>query len=201
MVDKNIDFYNTHAAHLFEQYQLLSFKEVHHNWLPLLSNVPVKQALDIGAGSGRDTMALNELGFNVTAVEPAQTLRKLGEIHCEGMVEWVNDSLPLLSELKDKTFELVLVSAVWMHLNESQQHVSLSRINSLLSDNGLVVITLRHGVFDDTRTSETVEADIALRQAHSLGLSCVFNQQENDKLNRSSITWQTLVFAKQGAIK
>lgn len=197
-MDKNIDFYNTYAKKLFGQYQTVSFYDVHQDWFSLLSSLTAKQALDIGAGSGRDANALQELGLSVTAVEPAQRLLQLGEIYCGENVEWISDCLPLLARLKDRTFDLILLSAVWMHLTQSQQQASLSRIVSLLNYSGLLVITLRYGGFDDTRTSESIEADLTIEQAQNLGLTCIFNRHLDDKLKRNNVTWQTLVFAKQG---
>ncbi|MEP4892463.1 MAG: methyltransferase domain-containing protein [Aliiglaciecola sp.] len=198
MTDNNIEFYNRNAVDIFEQYQSVSFQSIHQNWLSLVSLLPGSRALDVGAGSGRDAKALSELGFIVTAVEPAKLLYKMGCSYCEDKVEWIDDSLPSLSQLNVRTFDLILISAVWMHLTNNQQLASLTRIFGLLNENGLVVITLRHGTFQDSRTSSNLNADITIKQAESLGLTCVFNQEDVDKLDRSSVNWQTLVFAKQG---
>jgi hypothetical protein len=141
------------------------------------------------------------IAYDVTAVEPAQMLRQLGENYCGGRVKWLSDSLPRLISILDNTFDLVLVSAVWMHLTESQQLASLSRINSVISDGGILVITLRHGVFDDIRTSEMIDVDITLLNAQKLGFTCILNQRQNDKLNRSDVAWQTLVLTKLGEAK
>ena len=198
MKNNNIDFYNRNSVDLFAQYQSVSFQSIHKGWLSLVSMPPESRSLDIGAGSGRDAKALTGLGFIVTAVEPAKLLYKMGCSYCENKVEWIDDVLPSLSQLNDRTFDLVLVSAVWMHLNTNEQQASLTRIFELLNDNGLVVITLRHGTFLDGRTSSNLNADVTIEQAEYLGLTCVFNKENIDKLNRSSVTWQTLVFAKRG---
>src|SRR5690554_5137245 len=149
---KTIDFYHVNADKLATQYDSLSFEQVHGDWLAMLSELsPKASVVDIGAGSGRDARALQQLGFTVTAVEPADKLRKLGQQHAPEVI-WLDDSLPDLRRLKlNQRFDLVLVSAVWMHLNQAQQKLALKNIKQLLTAKGITVITLRHGCFDDGR--------------------------------------------------
>lgn len=80
--------------------------------------------LDIGAGSGRDAAALAGLGHRVLAVEPTAELRSLGRrIHADRAIEWIDDSLPELRVLRgrDERFDLILLTAVWMHLDSRQR--------------------------------------------------------------------------------
>ena len=70
--------YNQHAERYFNQYQSLTFDQVHGDWLPQLDS-KTGLALDVGAGSGRDAAALAERGWDVVAVEPAAGLRELGQ--------------------------------------------------------------------------------------------------------------------------
>ncbi|KPQ26053.1 MAG: hypothetical protein HLUCCA13_03020 [Halomonas sp. HL-48] len=66
------------------------------------------------------------------AVEPAEKLRTLGQSHTHDRdVSWIDDTLPALncvSQLSQR-FQLILVSAVWMHLppNEQQREVTPCR--------------------------------------------------------------------------
>ncbi|WP_167470079.1 hypothetical protein [Vreelandella andesensis] len=55
---------------MFEQCQSLDFERVHGEWLHHLPEQP-GLALDVGAGSGRDAMALAERGWQVMAIEHA----------------------------------------------------------------------------------------------------------------------------------
>ena len=111
----SLTHYNHNAAEYFRQYQSLTFKQVHDGWLSLLPEQP-GLALDIGAGSGRDSQALAELKWDVLAVEPADELRKLGEIAtAKQSIQWLNDSMPELAKIRKLSyrFDLILVSAVW----------------------------------------------------------------------------------------
>ena len=105
-------------------------------------------ALDVGAGSGRDSLALAERGWDVVAVEPAAELRRLGEAAtAHRSIHWVDDAMPDLSEIRKLSyrFDLVLVSAVWMHLPHSSRERAFRILTELLAPSGLLVITLRHG--------------------------------------------------------
>ncbi len=139
------NFYNQNANQLFTQYQALTFEQVHGIWLDDLPEKPGR-ALDIGAGSGRDAAWLADHGWQVTAVEPSDALRKLAQdSHHLKNIGWVDDSLPGLTNLPNRqAYDLILVSAVWMHLTLDQQQQSLERLKQLQSPNGLIVITWRN---------------------------------------------------------
>ena len=71
--------YNTDATRFAAQYQSLSPEDVHSAYLDLIPRPRDGTALDVGAGSGRDAAWLASMGYNVTAVEPAQAMRHEGE--------------------------------------------------------------------------------------------------------------------------
>lgn len=140
------DAYTTHARRFFEQYQRLRFEDVHAAWLQYLPSQP-EFALDVGAGSGRDAAALAERGWEVLAVEPSNGLRALGQEATAGKnVHWLADALPDLGQVRALSyrFNLVLVSAVWMHVAPGQRERAFRILTELLAPGGLLVITLRH---------------------------------------------------------
>lgn len=197
MKHNNIIFYHQHAKQLAAQYTSISFEQVHSDWLceiPIANNMCV---LDIGAGAGRDAKALAEQGCHVTAIEPAEDLLLHGKQYTGKQVTWVNDRLPKLLTQTTQRYELILVSAVWMHLTDSEQHQSLKRCSDLLSREGCLVITLRHGTFQDARTHFPTNDASLIKLANLTGLTLTKNTFSQDKLNRLEIQWQTLVFQKQ----
>lgn len=67
-------------------------EDVHASWQ---SHLPERArfALDLGAGSGRDAMALAGRGWHVLAVEPAAELRRFGEAATRDReVQWLGIS-------------------------------------------------------------------------------------------------------------
>jgi len=192
--DNNITFYSENSALLFSQYQSISFENVHNSWIQVIDFQQCKTALDIGAGSGRDALALKYKKLCVTAIEPSDDLRALGKAFTGDDVTWLNDTLPKLVKVKEKTFDIILVSAVWMHLSPQEQTQSLQTISSLLNDNGYLIITLRHGDFSDVRTAFEMDSNRTIDEAKQLGLSLILSDYEGDKLNRDNVSWHTLCF-------
>jgi SAM-dependent methyltransferase len=205
-------FYNENANKLAQQYLSKSFDEVHQSWAQLLPAV-IKNAhariLDIGAGSGRDAKHIAQLAarthgtenkIQIVAVEPANLLAELGARQTTGLnVKWLTDSLPALSVItkQEVSFDLILLSAVWMHIPVSDRARSIRKLANLLKPGGKLVISLRHGqTIDDCkeRKMHTVCADELKQLASDVGLfTQLETPKESDKLGRDHVSWQTLV--------
>lgn len=196
-LNNNISFYSDNATALFDQYQSLSFDVVHQSWLSSINLSKYKTALDIGAGSGRDALALHDLGLCVTAIEPAQPLMSKGIALTGDKVTWKDDTLPELSSLNENTYDVILISAVWMHLTKEQQSKSLKRLSTLLNENGMLVITLRHGEFNDGRKAFDVNAVRLIEEAKAFNLTVFHTDNDTDQLNRPDVSWETVVFTRK----
>lgn len=193
----NVDFYNKNAASLNEMYSNQPFSTIHNSWSHLLKHVPLKSyALDVGAGNGRDALALSAMGYDVTAVKPATNLSEFAR-KIPSDVTWLDDSLPALNLVKQesKRFSIILLSAVWMHLTDKEQAETLKTLSGMLSESGIIVISLRHGDFSDGRTTShpTIEGLDALLPANNL--KKIHETQSNDKLKRGDVSWSTVVLA------
>ena len=197
-------FYNQHATTLADQYLSKTFAEVHRSWLHLLTpilNKPNARILDLGAGAGRDSRYLAEQGqanhIDVTAIEPADSLADIGRAQTQGLnVSWLNDSLPALENVtaQEISFDLILLSAVWMHIPASLRARSLRKLANLLKPGGKLVISLRHGKSTDARVMHEVCSDELTNLGKTVGLFPIFTTDtEHDRLGRSEVHWQTVV--------
>lgn len=194
----HISYYSRHAEELTEQYNSLAFESVHKEWLSLIPKDGM--VLDVGAGSGRDARFLDAKGLRVVAVEPAQGIRELAKrYNKKSSVHWVDDSLPELSKVfaLEIKFDLILLSAVWMHIAPSARERSIRRLSSLLKPGGKIVISLRHGASTDGRTMLPVSAEEIFEHARNQGLSCrlVTPGHQPDQLRRKDVKWQTVVLS------
>ncbi len=133
-MSKTITHYSEKAQHYFDLYNSVEAESVHGDWKAFLQTAKKGNALDVGAGSGRDANWLAEQGWKVTAAEPADELRNLAQVNSHNSVTWCNASLPALTALpqQPKTYELILLSAVWMHLPEADRPTALNRLAELL---------------------------------------------------------------------
>jgi SAM-dependent methyltransferase len=192
--------YAEHASELIERYESLSFAYKHESVLHLIPSAPAK-AMDIGAGTGADAAWLAEQGHPVVAVEPTDAFREHGlKHHPSPLIEWVNDSLPHLVGVaqRRREFSLVMLTAVWMHLDEHERRVAMPVVASLLAPGGVLIMAFRHGPVPTERIVFSVSAEETVALAEAQGLRCVLNVRAESKLaaNREAgVTWSRIAFA------
>ncbi len=195
-MSENIKYYSTHAEKLADQYNSVAFEKVHGDWL---SEIPEKGfVLDIGAGSGRDARFLAAKGLSVVAVEPADGIRERAQQYVVNQpIHWLNDKLPELTQVfsLQTKFDLILLSAVWMHIVPSERERCIRKLSSLLKANGKIIISLRHGANHDERTMYPVSAGELSGFARKFGLSfrLLSDQANADELGRDDVYWQTVI--------
>lgn len=192
--------YESEARALISQYESLAFADVHRHVLHLLPPEP-SQVLDIGAGTGRDAAALAERGHCVTAVEPTAALRLAAiNMHPSPRIEWLDSALPDLSALDGRQgrYALVLLTAVWMHLDEAQRRRAMLRVAAFLRPGGLMIFSLRHGPVPPGRRMFEVGVEETAFLAAAAGCRCVFQQEgRGGGLERPGVYWSRLAFSKE----
>ena len=194
-----IDYYSNHSEQLTSRYEKLRSQAVHAVWKHLLPDSK-SQILDVGAGSGRDAAWLAGRGHSVVAVEPADNLRnKAIHLHPHGAINWVNDRLPELKEVHrlELVFDVILVSAVWMHLAPSDRQQAFGSLYTLLDPAGIMVISFRKGTAADGPSVYALTGDEIRNLARQYGLDVVINIQNDDLYNRTEVQWETIVLKRQ----
>ena len=142
------------------------------------------------------------MGHAVLAVEPVKEFRDAGmSVHASSKIEWIDDRLPDLIETKRRGhFDLILLCAVWQHLNDHQRLAAMRSMAELTAPGGLVIMSLRHGPGAPERTvhpvvpKETVDA--ALREGFTL-LRRVEAESLQSANRRSGVNWTWLAFARR----
>ncbi|SEL50237.1 Methyltransferase domain-containing protein [Streptacidiphilus jiangxiensis] len=186
--------YGEAAEALADQYESVTFTEVHREVLHLFPAEP-GSVLDVGAGSGRDAAALAAQGHRVVAAEPTTELRELGQaVHAGQSIEWLSDALPDLPSLtaEQRRFDLILLTAVWMHLDEQQRADAMTTLAGLLAERGRVILSLRHGPVPAGRRMFAVTAQETIELARKHGLEVLHLAQREDPHARPGVTWTYL---------
>jgi SAM-dependent methyltransferase len=188
--------YAEEADKLAVSYESLTFAGVQREVLHLIPTRPCR-VLDIGAGTGRDAAALAAKGHSVTAMEPTDELRAHGQrLHASPRIAWFDDSLPDMARLRagGGQFDLVMATAVWMHLDAAQRATAMRSVAALIAPGGLFILSLRYGPVPPGRRMFEVSAGetIALAQKH--GLLLVHRSGREDILGRPDVTWTFLGF-------
>ncbi|MGH8737681.1 MAG: hypothetical protein ACREVC_10020 [Burkholderiales bacterium] len=91
-------------------------------------------------------------------------------MHPSPAIEWLNDSLPgrELALAAGRRFDLITLTAVWMHLDEDERRRAMPRVASLLRESGVLIMALRHGPVPPGRRifEASAQETIELAQAH-----------------------------------
>jgi SAM-dependent methyltransferase len=193
--------YTEQAEELVTRYEGIDFETKHKAVLPLLPPPPAC-AIDIGAGSGADAAWLAERGYRVVTVEPTDAMRSRAiALHSSPAIEWIDDSLPALARVVALrgSFDVVMLTAVWMHLDANERPRAMVNVAALVAPCGLLVMTVRHGPVPSGRIMFAVSAEetIALAEMQGLRLALNVHTESSQAANRDAgVTWTQLVFRR-----
>ncbi len=193
--------YVEEAARLIAPYEEIAFEDVHAAVLHL---VPPNagRVLDVGAGTGRDAARFAEMGHRVVAVEPTDALREAAiRLHPSPAIDWVDDGLPELMHVvaRNEQFDVVMLTAVWMHLDAAERRTGMPVLAGLLRRGGVMIMSLRHGPVPDGRRMFEVTAEETIDLAAADGLRPTL-QRQSESLQaanrRAGVTWTHLAFER-----
>ena len=193
--------YAEQAEELAARYEGIDFPAKHAAVLPFLPAAPAS-AIDIGAGTGRDASWLAERGYRVVAVEPTEAMRSRAmALHPSPAIEWIDDSLPALRRVsaRGRRFDLVMLTAVWMHLDADERKLAMPNVATLVAPRGLLVMTLRHGPAPSGRIMFPVSAEetIGLAAEHGLRAVLEVHAESSQAANRDAgVSWTQLAFRR-----
>jgi len=186
-----ISFYDNNASAFADQYESIPAVDIHAAITDLIPRA-TGLALDVGAGSGRDAAWLASFGYVVVAAEPAAAMRREGaRRHPIDDIRWLDDRLPDLSATHQLglSFELILASAVWMHVPLASRQRAFRKLVTLLKPGGLFIVTLRNGPSETDRPMWATSSSEIEALARSHGLAVVRSVPTVDQLKRPGVSW------------
>lgn len=184
--------YNLAADDLVPDYERRCFEDVH---APVLDLIPesVGTVLDVGAGSGRDAAWFAAQGHDVIAVEPSAAMRESGKArHPSSRIRWMDDRLPGLDKvLRSRlAFNLVWLSAVWMHVPPRARARAFRKLVSVLNPGGSMMVNLRQGPPPPGRPMQPATAGEIEKLARRFGLQVVRVERLDDVYGRKGVSWE-----------
>jgi len=191
--------YANEAASLLRTYEAIAVEDIHRPVWHLIPTTP-SRLLDIGAGSGRDAAHFAAMGHQVVAIEPVDAMREGAmKLHPSPRIEWLADTLPALPHMRARgeTFDVVLATAVWMHLDADQRAEAMPAVASLVSRGGVFILSLRHGPIPPGRRMFDVSAEETIALAARAGLSVLANTvTDSVQAHQLDVTWTRLAFRR-----
>ena len=186
-----IAWYQQHASDVVARYESIAFEQVHAWLAERLPRAPAL-VLDVGAGSGRDAAWFAARGDEVVAVEPSAAMRETAmRLHPSPRIRWIDDRLPGLDACHrlGTGFDVILVSAVWMHVPPADRERAFRKLVTLLRPGGLLALSLRQGPDEHDRGMFDVSVQEIDRLALRHGAQVEHDAIGEDSLGRSQVTW------------
>jgi len=193
--------YADEAEDLFKRYEGIPAADAHRAVLHLIPAAP-SRVLDIGSGTGRDAAWFASMGHRVVAVEPTDAMRLPAmALHPSPQIEWLNDSLPELALVRRRgeRFDLVMLTAVWMHLDAQQRQCAMPHLAALVREGCTVIMKIRHGPVPAGRRMFEITPEETIELARMQDLHPVLNlrTQSSQEQNRAAgVDWTSLAFVK-----
>lgn len=187
--------YSAEAPDLLQRYERMAFEEAHRDVFDLIPPSPI-DVLDIGAGTGRDAAWFAARGDRAAAIEPTREMRDGAmALHPAPNIRWIDDSLPSLASVRGEQFDLVWMSAVWMHFDAAQRERMMPTVAALVRAGGAMMISLRHGPIPEGRRMFEVGGDETIALAQSAELTIV-RARDFDSPFAPGVTWSRLWFRR-----
>ncbi|BCN29649.1 class I SAM-dependent methyltransferase [Anaeromicropila herbilytica] len=140
-----IDYYSKNANMYYDATKDLSMEDQLEKFISLLPEG--SSVLDLGCGSGRDSLYLIEKGFDVTALDGSKELCELAEIHIgQDVLNMKFEEMNFLN-----VFDGVWASASFVHLVPEKLEIILEKVISSLKIEGVLYISLKYGDFSGIR--------------------------------------------------
>ena len=134
-----LDYYNKNSEEYFNSTLNVDMTNTYKEFLKLVPEGG--KILDLGCGSGRDSMNFMKLGYEVTAVDGAKELAKKASVLL-GKEVIVSTFEEL--ELKEK-FHGIWACASLLHIKKEDLKIVLNNLYNNLEDNGVFYMSFKYG--------------------------------------------------------
>ncbi len=140
-----LNYYARSAVSFFEGTVGVEFSETRDRFLAKLPSG--SSILDLGCGSGRDTKAFLDHGFQVTAADGSPELCALAAAYTGIPVRQM-----LFEELEDKNaYDGIWACASLLHISSAELPKIFRRIITALKPGGLLYVSFKYGSFEGER--------------------------------------------------
>lgn len=139
-----LNYYQTHAQDFFNQTIAVDMQNLYQ---PFLDNLPKgkQRILDVGCGSGRDSVFFANQGFDVTAIDGSQNLIELAK-QTTPNIDW---QCLTFDEIKNQDwqnqFTGIWACASLLHLPFNDLPMVINDLIRLLKPNGIFYVSFKYG--------------------------------------------------------
>lgn len=194
-MNTTIDYYNNNAQEYYKKTINLDISESISFFIKELekNNKKKFKVLDLGAGSGRDSLFFLKQGYVVVALEPSIELAKIikKNVGCEVWNIFAQDMT------FNNKFDGIYASASLLHIDKKDMPKVLTNIKNALKPNGVVYISLKIGkgtsIDNDQRLFNYYEEKEIEQMLIEHGFIDMKFLTTEDKMSRQDTQWISIV--------
>ncbi len=203
---KTMQYYARHADRLVERYEQADVAQLQRRLVKAFE--PNSKILELGSGSGRDAALMLTKGFDVFAVDGAQSMVKQAiRLHPELSGRLTRLSLPAALPYRGSSFDGVYALAVLMHLSRGGMRASIAEVCRVLRTGGRFFLSVpsartdvdEHGRDGRGRLFTSLTALAWQDICQTCGLRRIRQWDDSDGLGRSGMRWRSFLFEKTEA--
>jgi ubiquinone/menaquinone biosynthesis C-methylase UbiE len=196
----NSDFFNNVSAFYDE---MINFERSIERRIAMLSEFnPLGNALDLGCGTGLDSISLAKLGCNVTACDQSAEMiykAKLNAIKHNVNINFIESPVQNISQMTDKKFDVIVsLGNTLANLNSKQISVLLKSLPDMMNEKYRIIFQIvnfslmpESGEYLVNRFENEKQI---IKRFYTVGSSIYFNIEFIDKISNQSKIITTQIF-------
>lgn len=161
----SIDYYERYAASYYENTVNLNMEEALGRFLALLPENA--EVLDLGCGTGRDTVYLEDAGCYVTPMDGSEQMCRLAEIYTDKEVLHMT-----FEEMEfEEVFDGIWACASLLHVEGKNMDRIMKKVVNALEPDGVLYMSFKYGDAEEIRNqrlfhdyTEETAYDMVMRQ-------------------------------------
>ncbi len=186
------DFYSKNAQSYADSTFSLNVHNIIHDFIKELNGIKI---LDVGCGSGRDSLVFKNLGFDVQAIEPVLELQQIAQKNSG--IEVLQQSVNQIQFKQE--FDGIWCMASLLHLTKDEFKQAIPKLLDALKDDGILMIALKNGIgesYDNKgRFFSYYEKNELIEIFKEFGFQKISIQESQDVMNRDN-SWNNLIIHK-----